>query len=312
MNGWVLYRINERDITDEYYEVNRLIDEGKNHGITINVYSPAQFDLIVTRDDRKSILIDGKPVPLPDFLIPRMGSKTTYFALAIIRHLERLGVHVINSSSSIEAVKDKMYTQQILAESNLPVPKTMLAKYPVDLDLIIDQFKFPVIIKTIYGTQGRGVFLCETADHFQDVMSIINETQSNLNLIIQEYITGSKGRDLRVFVVGGRAIACMERSAQNGGYKANYSQGAQVHNFEMTEEIEWLALESAKILNLDVAGIDLLFDSDHFRICEANSSPGFQGLESCCNVNIADEIFKFIKIRKGSGLKEKSYESLCR
>ena len=91
----------------------------------------------------------------------------------------------------------------------------------------------------------------------------------------------------------------MERIAKNGNFKANYSIGGSVAKFETTKELEWIALEISRILNLDIAGIDLLFDKQGFKICEVNSSPGFEGMEKCCDINIADEIFKFIKIRLG-------------
>jgi len=297
MNGWILYKRNTEDITPEMYEINKFLEVAKDCNISIKILKPEQFDLIVTRDDRKSILINGEAVPLPDFILPRMGAGTTYFALAIIRHFEKLGVFVINSSQSIDNVKDKLFTQQILAESNLPVPKTMLVKYPVNVNLVEKHIGFPVVVKTLYGSQGNGVFLCETRQNFEDLMELINQTKPNVNIIIQEFILSSKGRDLRVFVIGGRVIACMERIAKEGDFKANYSRGGMVKKHEINPEIEWLATESARILNLDIAGIDLLFDGEHYKICEANSSPGFEGIESCCNINIPMEIYNYIKIR---------------
>ncbi|ODS36405.1 MAG: alpha-L-glutamate ligase [Candidatus Altiarchaeales archaeon WOR_SM1_79] len=299
MEGWVLYKHSEDEIKQGAYEINRFIESARKRDINLKVVKPEQVDLIVTRDDRKSILIDGKATPLPDFVLPRRGASTTYFALAVIRHLERLGVHVINSSQSIDTVKDKLFTQQILAQSGLPVPKTMLAKYPINIDLIEKQFGFPVIVKTISGSQGRGVFLCETKSSFEDLMLLINATRANVNLIIQEFIKTSKGRDLRVFVIGGRIVACMERKAMYGGFKANYSRGGEVRKYETNQEIEWLSTESARILGLDIAGIDLLFDGEHYKICEANSAPGFKGVESCCEISIPDEIYNFVKIRLG-------------
>lgn len=130
-------------------------------------------------------------------------------------------------------------------------------------------------------------------------MEFINATRSNANIILQEFIESSKGRDLRVFTIGGRAVAAMKRTSQDGSFKANFSRGGLVEPVELTPEMEWLATETSRILNLDIAGIDLLFDGDHFKICEANSSPGFEGIEQACNVNIAEEIYNFIRVRLG-------------
>jgi gamma-F420-2:alpha-L-glutamate ligase len=173
MLGWVIYRVSQDSLNPEMYEINRLIEEAKRHRIELRILQPEQIDLIVTQEDRKSILVDGKTQPLPDFVLPRMGAGTTYFALAVIRHLERLGVPCFNTSYSIDVVKDKLFTQQMLAEKNLPVPKTMLVKFPIDLDLIQRKLGFPLIIKTLSGSQGKGVFLSENKKSLADLMHMI-------------------------------------------------------------------------------------------------------------------------------------------
>ena len=299
MNGWVLYKSSSTPLREESYELNRLRQVADQCGIQLRVVAPEQVDLVVTRDDRRSVLLDGDEVSLPDFLMPRMGAGTTYFALAVIRHLERLGVHTFNSSQSIETVRDKLFTHQILAQSNLPVAKTMLAKFPVDLDSVERHLGFPVIVKTLSGSQGTGVFLCESRAHFEDLMQLVEATKSNVNFIMQEFISSSRGQDLRVFVLGGKAIACMRRSSTDGSFKANFSRGGKAEAYELTPEIEWLSAEASRLLGLDIAGIDLLFDGDHFKICEANSSPGFEGLESCSALNVPEHIFSFVCVRLG-------------
>src|SRR5690625_844887 len=265
----------------------------------MRVIAPEQFDLVVTRDDRKSVVVDNEVLQLPDFVLPRMGAGTNYFALAVIRHLERLGVHTFNSSQSIDTVKDKLYTQQILAEHNIPVPKTMLIKYKSDVDLVERHLGFPVVVKTISGAQGSGVFLAETKSKFVDLLEMINAYKPRATMILQKFIEQSRGIDLRVFTVGGRAVAAMKRIAGDDSFKANFSRGGKVEPYEITPEIEWLATETSRVLDLDIAGIDLLFDGDHFKICEANSSPGFEGIESCMDVNIPDEIYQFLRVRLG-------------
>ncbi len=117
--------------------------------------------------------MDGKPLPLPGFVVPRMGAGTTYFALSIIRHLERPVVYCVNSSTSIETVKDKLYNQQILAERNVPGPKTMIVKFPVPVPLVECHLDFPVVVKTVAGSQGSGVFLSENRTSFKDLMQLI-------------------------------------------------------------------------------------------------------------------------------------------
>ncbi|MDE3272823.1 ATP-grasp domain-containing protein [Pseudoalteromonas sp. G4] len=299
MRGWIIYKHNDLLLRQEAYEINRLVEVAKEENIDLQVFSPDQFDLTVTRDDEKSILIDGERQKLPDFVMPRMGAGTTYFTLAVVRHLERLGVYCVNSSHSIEVVKDKLFAQQILAEKNLPTPDTMLVKFPVNVALVEKQIGFPVVVKTLSGSQGSGVFLSKSPGEFDDLMQLIEATSPKANIILQQFVKASHGRDLRVFTIGGRAIACMERNSNGENFKANVSAGGVGKLYPITPEIEWLATQTANVLGLDVAGIDLLFDQEHFKICEANSSPGFEGLESAVDIDVPREIFHFIRIRLG-------------
>ena len=298
--GWILYRRPQAALSPEAYEVHRLVEEGEALGIRMRVLAPEQVDLVVTREDSRSVLVDGSPTELPDFLLPRMGAATTYFGLAVIRHLERLGVPTVNESVAIETVKDKLWSHQILAASNLPIAKTMLAKFPIDFDAVERLVGFPLVLKTLSGSQGQGVFLCESKSNLQDLGELMEATKANLNIVLQEFIESSHGRDLRVMVVGGRTVAAMERRSNDGSFKANVSRGGSAREIEITPEVDWLACEVARILGLSVAGIDLLFDGDHFRVCEANSSPGFEGLERACDINMPREIFAFVAVRSGN------------
>ena len=302
MRGWVLFRGSANVLKkDTYsYECDRLKEEAAHSGIDLEIYAPEQFDLTVTREDKQSILLDGKPVDLPDFVIPRLGASTTYFSLAVVRHLERLGVYSVNSSQSIETVRDKLFAHQILAEAGLPVPKTMLVKFPVDVDRVEKLIGFPVVVKTLSGSHGSGVFLSENRQSFKDLMQLIEVSNSSMNIILQEYIEPSKGRDLRVLTIGGRVAACMERTAASEDeFKTNFSAGGEVKRFDVNPEIEWLATQTSQKLDLDFGGIDLLFGKDHFYICEGNSSPGFKGIESVCDINISQELFHFVRVRLG-------------
>lgn len=297
MKTWILYKDSAAALRPEAYEIRRLIEVGARKGHEVDVFKPEQFELLVTAGGKGSLLVDSQQIALPDVFLPRMGAGTTYFALSVIRQFERLRVPTFNTSVSIETVRDKLYAHQLLSRSKLPIPKTMLAKFPIDVDLVESALGFPVVVKTLSGTQGAGVFLCESRRNFQDLIELIQATQSNANLIFQEFIADSRGRDVRVLVIGGRVVAAMERMSTTDNFKANFSQGGEVRPFTVNRDAEWLALESARLLGLDIAGIDLLFDGDGFKICEANSSPGFEGIESCCDVDIASEILDFIAFR---------------
>jgi gamma-F420-2:alpha-L-glutamate ligase len=282
------------------YENTRFRKEAERENVKLKLVAPEEFEIIVTKEGKKSILYKGKEVELPDCLIPRMGSGTTYFALAVIRHLERLGVPVLNRSRSIEHSRDKLETSQDLAARNIPTPKTMLAKFPLNIDFVEKEFSYPLIVKTISGTHGKGVFLCNNREQLEDLAELMEVSKDpKVNVIIQEFVSSSTGKDIRVIVIGGRAIGGMLRKAREGKFKANVSAGASVELFKLDPAVEWLAVESARLLGLDIAGVDLLFDGDHYKICEVNSSPQFRGFEQATKLNVPAEIYDYIKVRFG-------------
>jgi len=295
VNGWILYK---NDVS-ESWETQKLIEEFEKQDIKVRVVDPQDVDIFVDRDDRKSILVAGKARILPDFVIPRTGSGTTYFIKAIIRHLERLGVVLINGSAAIDTVKDKLYTQQILGESNLPVPKTLLVRHPINVDFVEKNIGFPIIVKTLSGSFGAGVFLAENKRQFQDLIKLAEITSKSYNIIVQEFIKDSWGRDIRVFVLNNKVVGCMMRQATDGDFRANITRGGEGIPYQITEEIEWLGGESARLLHLDIAGVDLLFDNGSYRVCEVNSSPGFEGMDKYTNTNIAELIVNFVKHKVG-------------
>lgn len=298
VKGLILFSKLESELTDSDYSVRRLLSAARQKGIDIRIVKPEQFELIVTRSDRKSLLIDDKVEPLPDFVIPRLGSVSSYYAFSVIRQLTHLGVYVCNDADAIHAVKDKLFMHQLLARSKLSSPKTMLAKFPIALEIVKREIGFPLVIKNVTGTQGAGIYLCESEDKFIDVMELVYSNNPHANIILQEFIQRSYGKDLRVFVVGGKVIGCMSRTS-SGSFKANFSKGGQVAPVELTPEIEWLATETAKLFQLDIAGVDLLFDEDGLKICEANSSPGFWGLEKVTGPIVAEKIMDYILVKIG-------------
>lgn len=299
MEVWILYGDDIESNADLAHEARRFLAEGKKMDVDVKVIKPEQFDLLVTQEVRDTILIDGKAVPLPDFVFPYFNHNDHgYFSLAIVRQLERLGVEVFNGADIIETVRDKLHTHQILAESGIDTPDTMLAKFPVDMKLIEETIGFPVVVKTLNGALGIGVFLVETQSAFSDLMELVGETNPNLQLIFQKFVAVSKGRDLRLFVVDGEVIAAMERRAKDGGFKANFSTGGSVHFFEADKEAVDIALKTAEVLNIDIGGIDLLFkEGGGYTICEANTFPGFKGLEKASGVNVPARIYEVMQRR---------------
>ena len=293
--GWMLVK----DKFWESYETNRLIEEFQKQDIDIQLVDPNTVDIFVNKENKKSILVNGEPSDLPKFVFPRTGSGTSYYIKAVIRHFERMDIPVINSSDAIDNVKDKLYTHQILAQSNLDIPKTMLLRYPIDIDFVEKNIGFPVIVKKISGSYGRGVFLCEDKKSLRQLVTMAELTKKSYDIIIQEFIKDTWGKDLRVFVVNDKVVGCMMRQATDDDFRANISRGGEGIPYEVNEQIELLSSESSKALGLDIAGVDLLFQNGGYKICEVNSNPGFEGMENFTKKNIAGEIVSFIKLKLG-------------
>ena len=294
--GWILVK----DRFWESYETNRLIEEFQKQDIEIQLVDTTTIDIFVNKNSKKSILVNGEESELPKVVFPRTGSGTTYHIKAVIRHFERMGVPVINSSDAIDNVKDKLYSHQILAESNLDIPNTMLLKHPIDADFVQKHIGFPAIVKTISGSYGRGVFLAETKKQLKQLLTMAELTKKSYNIIIQEFIKDTWGKDLRVLVVNNKVVGCMMRQSKDDDFRANITRGGEGFPYEVNEQIEWLSTEASKALDLDIAGVDLLFFGDGYKICEVNSNPGFEGMETFTKKNIAEEIVQFIKMKIGA------------
>ena len=290
MNLWILQKRPSGML--EPYETTRLREEARSLNIHVEAVEPEEIDLIVSRGGRRSIRRRGIEVDLPDALLPRTGSTTDYFSLAILRQMEHLGVVVVNSSQSVEAVKDKLYSHQILAQNNLPIPRTMLVRFPVDVDLVAQQIGFPCVVKLLVGSYGEGVVLSRDAGNFRDLMELIASLDRSQAVILQQYIGSRAGQDLRVWVIGGQVLGAMLRSSTDGSFKANITRGGEGQPYPLKPEIAQLALHCAAALKLDIAGVDLLFDEDQYCVCEVNSAAGFAGFEGATGINVARAVLQ--------------------
>jgi len=294
VKGWIFSTQNEPS-----YETKRLIECFGDEGIECHMIHPNHVDIFISREDRRSVQVENEYTTIPDFVIPRVGSSTTYYQKAVFRHLERMGVLFINSSDSIDTVKDKLYTMQILAQNNVPHPKTMLVRNPVDVSYVEKKIGFPIVVKSLSGTHGKGVYLAKDKKNFSQLMDMMEQFNDRFNILLQEYVSDSHGKDLRIMVVGGKVIGAMKRESQDGDFRANITRGAGAKPVEMDEQMEFLSLESTKLLGLDIGGVDLLYDNGGYKICEVNSSPGFSGMEKYTDNKVAEQIVTYVKNKIG-------------
>ncbi|WP_404480379.1 RimK family alpha-L-glutamate ligase [Novosphingobium sp. BL-52-GroH] len=294
MRGWILFQHELDPAIPEVPEVFRFQEAAGAMGIELHVFRPHQFELVVGTGSDWAMKYQGQSVQRPDFVICRTGAETDYFTLALLRHFERRGVRLVNSPATIEMVSDKLHTLQTLNRAGLPIPRTILGTFPVDVDLVERELGFPVIVKTLKGTRGAGVLKCEDRSQFEDLAGLLESAEAKADFILQHYVRASHGRDVRVLVVGGRVVAAMERRSLTGGFKSNVSLGGVGVAYNPPQEMAELAVQAADVLELDITGIDILFDEDGYRICEANSAPGFQGLERATGMDVPTAILEWV------------------
>jgi len=280
---------------DEDVETHSLVERFKKYNINSKVYQPKNFDIITSRKSHKSIRYQGNRIDLPDAVLVRTGAGTNYFTLALLRQLENFDIPIINNSQSILHSRDKMISSQILARAKLPTPRTMLVSHPINIDIVEQEIGFPCVVKLVTGSQGKGVYLCKDKNMFVNFMDLTDNLKSKKTLIIQEFINSGELFDLRVWVIGGKTVTAMKRMPPEGDFKANITRGGIGERFELNNEICELASKTARAFDLEITGVDLLFNGEKYLVCEANSSPGFEGIDKYCGTDMADQIVKYMR-----------------
>lgn len=229
-----------------------------------------------------------------DAIIPRIKPSVTFYACALIRQFHNLGVYCLNSAEAINQSRDKLFASQLFAKHDLHIPITGFAKSPNDTkDLIKMVNGAPLIIKLLESTQGKGVVLAETNKAAESVINAFKSVQTNI--LVQEFIKEANGQDIRCLVIDGKVVASMQRQAAKGEFRANIHQGGKAGKVKITREERKLAIKAAKILNLTVAGVDIIRSNRGPLLLEVNSSPGLEGIENATGRDIAMEMIATIE-----------------
>jgi ribosomal protein S6--L-glutamate ligase len=189
---------------------------------------------------------------------------------------------------------------QLLTRKDIGLPRTGIAHSPDDINELVAMVGgAPLVIKILEGTQGIGVVLAETNQAAKSVIEAFLGMKAHI--MVQEYIKEAKGADIRCFVVGGQVVAAMRRKAKPGEFRSNLHRGGKASAIEITEEERMAAEKAAKIMGLNVAGVDLLRSKRGPLVMEVNSSPGLEGVEKATQVNVAKLIIQFIEQKAESG-----------
>jgi ribosomal protein S6--L-glutamate ligase len=275
------------------YSTRRLVEAGQQRGHQVKVLNHRRCYMNITTM-RPSIHYKGEDVTGVDAIIPRIGASVSFYGTAVVRQFEMMGVYSVNESVAINRSRDKLRALQLLSRKGIGLPVTGFANSPDDTeDLLNFVGGAPVVIKLLEGTQGVGVVLGETRKAAESVIEAFRGL--NANFMVQEFIKEAGGSDIRCFVIGDKVVAAMKRTGKEGDFRSNLHRGGVAQVVRITPEERSTAVRSARIMGLNVAGVDLLRSNHGPVVMEVNSSPGLEGIEKATGKDVADQVIQFIE-----------------
>lgn len=274
------------------YSTKRLVTAARQRGHTVKVLHTLRF-AIDLRHREPALYFAGKKVTDIDSVLPRIGASITYFGTAVVRQFEQMDIYTPNSSNGISNSRDKLRSLQILSRHDVGIPHTSFVRDKLDVMPAIDRVGgAPVVIKILEGTQGIGVILAETVKVAEAIIETLQSVKQNV--LVQKFVSESKGRDIRAFVVGDRVVAAMRRIAQGAEFRSNVHRGGRAEAVKLDPTYEETAVRAAQILGLRVAGVDMLESDSGPQVMEVNSSPGLEGIEYATQLDVAGAVVDFM------------------
>ncbi len=274
------------------YSTRRLVEAAKTRAHEVEVLDTLKFSIDLA-ECNPQLFYQSKCLGEFDAIIPRIAASITRFGTAVVRQFEQMDVFSANSSHGIANSRDKLRALQILSRHQIGMPQTTFVKNRTDVLPAIERIGgAPVVIKLLEGTQGVGVILAETEKVAEAIIETMQSTRQNV--LVQKFVSESRGQDIRAFVVGDRVVAAMRRIAMGNEFRSNVHRGGRTEAVELTPEQERTAVRAAQIMGLRVAGVDMLESFGGPQIMEVNSSPGLEGIERCTQLDIAGAIIDYL------------------
>jgi ribosomal protein S6--L-glutamate ligase len=285
------------------YSTTRLVDVARARGHRVRVLDPLRCYMRIA-PSAFAMHYKGRVLRDFDAVIPRIGASITFYGTAVLRQFEMMGVYTPNSAEAVLRARDKLQSLQRLAGAGIGLPTTVFGDNPDDTaDLLTMLGGPPHIIKLNEGAQGKGVLLTEKRSASQGVIEAFRGLYASF--LVQEYIGEANGADLRCFVVGRRVVAAMRRQAPEGDFRANLHSGGSASGVELSEAETAVALRAARLMGLEIAGVDILRSARGPLVLEVNASPGLEGIESASGVDVAAAIIahlaRAVRGRSGTG-----------
>ncbi len=278
----------------ELYSNRRIIEAGEMRGHTMRFVNVKYCYMNISPENASIHYRGGEILEQVDAVIPRLRPAITFYGCSVVRQFESTGAFCLNDSVAIARSRDKLRSLQMLAQRGVPLPTTGFASSPEDTqDLIKSVGGAPLVIKLLEGTQGTGVVLAETNKAAESVINAFKTLKAEI--LVQEFVREAQGCDIRCFVIDGKVVGAMERKAAEGDFRANLHLGGTASAVKLTADERRIALRSAKILGLKVAGVDLIRSGTGAKVLEVNSSPGLEGIEDVTGKDIAQLMIEAIE-----------------
>jgi ribosomal protein S6--L-glutamate ligase len=275
------------------YSTRRLRETCLSRGHRAKVLHTLRFSLLV-ESGKPALFFRNRKLSRYDAVIPRIGASISAFGTAVVRQFEQMGVFSLNSSSAISSARDKLRSTQILSRHEVGIPPTAFARDRSNVPQSIEAVGgAPVVIKLLEGAQGIGVILAETTKMAEAIIETLHSTRQDV--VIQRFVSESRGRDIRAFVVGDRVVAAMSRQAKGDEFRANLHRGGSATKIAIDPLFERTAIVAAQVMGLHVAGVDMLEGPDGPQVLEVNSSPGMEGIEQATGVDLASAIVEHLE-----------------
>lgn len=275
------------------YSTGRLVAAAQARGHEVRVIDHLRCYMNIA-SHKPSVYYKGESLQGFDAVIPRIGASVTFYGTAVLRQFEMMGVFPLNESVAITRARDKLRSLQLLARRGIGLPITGFARQPDDTQHLIELVGgAPLVVKLLEGTQGLGVVLTETTKAAESVIQAFREL--NANILVQEFIKEARGADIRCLVIGEKVVASMMRQAPEGEFRSNLHRGATASPVRITPEERSTATRAARIMGLNVAGVDMLRSNHGPVVMEVNSSPGLKGIETATGKDIAGMMIEFIE-----------------
>jgi ribosomal protein S6--L-glutamate ligase len=277
----------------ELYSTKRLVEEAINKGWEVRVIDYLRCTIEIMKGELV-VNYQGKVLPTPDAIIPRIGASRTFYGTAMVRHFEMMEVFSTSGNLAIARSRDKLRSLQVLSRNDVDMPRTVFASNKSNAKDVIElSGGAPLVLKILEGTQGVGVVLVDSEKAAKSVLDAFYGM--DVNLLVQEFIEEAGGADIRAFVVGGEVVGAMKRQGAEGDFRSNLHQGGSAILYKLNRKEKATAIAAARAMGLGVCGVDMIPSARGPLVMEVNSSPGLEGIEKSTSINIAEKIMEYIE-----------------